>query len=78
MPSLGMALPYLTTKTNRVDQRGRFGIGLKTLNRIAQAIAVHSDPYHFSGNQLSLVGLDPEPPRADSTIRPAIPCWCSI
>ena len=58
---LGMALPYLTTKTNRVDQRGRFGIGLKTLNRIAEAIAVHSAPYHFSGNQLSLASLDPEP-----------------
>ena len=40
---------------------GRFGIGLKTLNRVAQAITVHSDPYHFSGNQLSLAGLDPEP-----------------
>jgi hypothetical protein len=59
---LGMALPFLTTKTNRIDQRGRFGIGLKTLNRIAGSIAVHSAPYHFSGNHLSLAGLDPEPP----------------
>jgi hypothetical protein len=58
---LGMSLPYLTTKTNRIDQRGRFGIGLKTLDRIAEAIAVHSAPYHFSGNQLSLAGRDPEP-----------------
>lgn len=58
---LGMALPYLTTKTNRIDQRGRFGIGLKTLDRIAEAIAVHSAPYHFSGNQISLAELAPEP-----------------
>jgi hypothetical protein len=51
---LAMALPYLTTKTNRTDQRGRFGIGLKTLKRIADRLSIHSDPYHFSGDQLSL------------------------
>jgi hypothetical protein len=60
---LAMALPYLTTKTHRIDQRGgpRFGIGLKTLNRIATSMAVHSAPYHFSGDQISLAGLNPEP-----------------
>ena len=51
---LGMALPFLTTKTHQVDQQGRFGIGLKTLRRIASAIAIHSAPYHFSGDQVSL------------------------
>lgn len=51
---LGMALPFVTTKTNRTDQRGRFGIGLKTLRRIADNLAVHSAPYHFSGDQLSV------------------------
>jgi hypothetical protein len=51
---LGMALPFLTTKTNRPDQRGRFGIGLKTLKRIATRLSIHSAPYHFSGDQLSL------------------------
>lgn len=49
---LGMALPYLTSKTERTDQRGRFGIGLKTLKRIADSVAIHSSPYHFSGDQL--------------------------
>jgi hypothetical protein len=39
---LGMALPYLTTKTERLDQRGRFGIGMKTLKRIADAVSIHS------------------------------------
>ncbi len=58
---LAMALPYLTTKTHRTDQRGRFGIGLKTLNRIALSIAIHSEPYHFSGHQTSLSRLEPEP-----------------
>ncbi|WP_162561696.1 sacsin N-terminal ATP-binding-like domain-containing protein [Yoonia vestfoldensis] len=51
---LGMALPFLTTKTNRTDQRGRFGIGLKTLKRIAHDLSIHSRPYHFSGDQLTL------------------------
>ena len=58
---LGMALPFITTKTHRIDQRGRFGIGLKTLRRIASTVAVHSEPYHFSGDQLSLARVEPEP-----------------
>jgi len=58
---LGMALPFLTTKTHRVDQRGRFGIGLKTLGRLAGAIAIHSAPYHFSGDHLSLKRVEQEP-----------------
>ena len=58
---LGMSLPFLTTKTHRVDQRGRFGIGLKTLGRFAGAIAIHSAPYHFSGDHLSLERVEQEP-----------------
>ena len=58
---LGMALPFITTKTHRPDQRGRYGIGLKTLRRIATSIAVHSDPYHFSGDLLALRRVEPEP-----------------
>ncbi|MDK9706387.1 MAG: DUF3883 domain-containing protein [Desulforhopalus sp.] len=57
---LGMALPYLTTKTERTDQRGRFGIGLKTLNRIADSIAIHSAPYHFSGDLLNFDWIQAE------------------
>jgi len=59
---LAMALPYLTTKTERVDQRGRFGIGLKTLKRIADSVAIHSAPYHFSGDQLRFDWVNPEKP----------------
>ena len=62
---LGMALPFITTKTHRTDQRGRFGIGLKTLRRIASQVAVHSAPYHFSGDQLSLARVEPEPGLTD-------------
>lgn len=58
---LGMVLPYQTSKTNRIDQRGRFGIGMKTLLRIADSISVHSAPYHFSCNQLDFNRLPPEP-----------------
>lgn len=59
---LGMALPFVTTKTNRTDQRGRFGIGLKTLKRIADDLAIHSAPYHFSGDQLSVQVVPAEEP----------------
>ncbi|SDU32578.1 sacsin N-terminal ATP-binding-like domain-containing protein [Pseudomonas yamanorum] len=58
---LGMALPYLTSKTERTDQRGRFGIGMKTLKRVADAIAVHSAPYHFSSDQQRFGRIDAEP-----------------
>jgi hypothetical protein len=59
---LGMALPFVTTKTHRTDQRGRFGIGLKTLMRIAHNLAIHSAPYHFSGDQLSVQLVRAEKP----------------
>ena len=55
-----MALPYLTTKTERTDQRGRFGIGMKTLKRIADSVAIHSAPYHFSGDQLHFERIEAE------------------
>lgn len=57
---LGMALPYLTSKTERTDQRGRFGIGMKTLKRIAKAVAVHSAPYHFTSDQLKFDKIEAE------------------
>jgi hypothetical protein len=40
----GMMLPYVTTKEDDPDQRGRFGIGLKTLRRISSKMTVHSCP----------------------------------
>jgi hypothetical protein len=58
----GMMLPYVTTKEGDPDQRGRFGIGLKTLRRISDRIAVHSGPYHFgSGAGVSINNVPAEP-----------------
>lgn len=58
----GMMLPYVTTKADDADLRGRFGIGLKTLRRISDAVAVHSGPYHFgSGAGVSILNVDAEP-----------------
>ncbi|AJA09873.1 hypothetical protein SKP52_14955 [Sphingopyxis fribergensis] len=59
----GMMLPYVTTKEDEADQRGRFGIGLKTLRRISRRLTVHSGPYHFgSGQGVEIRTADPEAP----------------
>lgn len=44
---LAMMLPFVSTKRDDADLRGRFGIGLKTLRRICTDIQVHGAPYHF-------------------------------
>ncbi|TBZ73809.1 sacsin N-terminal ATP-binding-like domain-containing protein [Rhizobium leguminosarum] len=62
----GMMLPYVTTKEDDADQRGRFGIGLKTLRRISDGVAVHSGPYHFrSGAGVSIQNAPAELPIED-------------
>lgn len=59
---IAMLLPFVSTKQNDADQRGRFGIGLKTLRRIARDIEIHGWPYHFgSGEGVSIVERAPEP-----------------
>jgi hypothetical protein len=62
---LGMVIPYFTTKEREADQRGRFGIGLKTLARIASSMSIHSHPYHFSGDQVTLKRTPQEVPIND-------------
>ncbi len=58
---LAMLLPFVSTKRNDPDQRGRFGIGPKTLRRIASDIEVHCTPYHFgSGEGVGVVEREPE------------------
>ncbi|HEY0149637.1 MAG TPA: hypothetical protein VGB70_11630 [Allosphingosinicella sp.] len=52
---LAMTLPYLTTKLGDAEQKGRFGIGLKTLRRISSRVAIHGAPYHFSAQGLDVV-----------------------
>jgi hypothetical protein len=56
---LAMTLPYLTTKTGDAEQKGRFGIGLKTLRRISHQISIHSAPYHFTADGLELIEIPP-------------------
>ena len=58
----GMMLPYITDKDDDSDQRGRFGIGLKTLRRFSTGMAVHSAPYHFgSADDVWLRAEEPHP-----------------
>ncbi len=56
---LPMVLPFLTTKANDADQKGRFGIGLKTLGRVADTVSVHSAPYHFMAAGLNISTVSP-------------------
>jgi hypothetical protein len=58
---LPMTLPFLTTKGEDAAQKGRFGIGLKTLARISTRISVHSEPYHFKAEKLVLSVCPSEP-----------------
>lgn len=59
---LAMMLPFVSTKRDDADLRGRFGIGLKTLRRICTGIGVHGSPYHFgSGAGVGIRELAPEP-----------------
>jgi hypothetical protein len=58
---LAMVLPYLTTKGGDAEQKGRFGIGLKTLRRISTRMDVHCAPYHFSAEGMTLAAVDPAP-----------------
>jgi hypothetical protein len=49
-----MILPNVMTKPGQAEQKGRFGIGLKTPHRIARRVLIHSAPYHFVAKGLQL------------------------
>ncbi len=51
---LAMALAFVSTKRTDPISKGKFGIGLKTLSRIADSMEVSCTPYHFriAGNQI--------------------------
>lgn len=44
---LGMSFAFLSTKAGDSGLKGKFGIGLKTLGRVAESLQVHCRPYHF-------------------------------
>ncbi len=45
---IAMGFAFVTTKRADPRAKGRFGIGLKTLGRLATELQVHCSPYHFA------------------------------
>ena len=56
---LAMTYAFLSTKRNDARSKGRFGIGLKTLNQIGTRLSVHCPPYHFGIERGRLWRLEP-------------------
>ena len=54
---VAMCFAFLSTKRDDPKMTGKFGIGLKTLSRLADRFEVHCRPYHFAivGNKLEIV-----------------------
>ena len=59
---LAMTYAFLSTKRNDARSKGRFGIGLKTLNQIGTRLSVHCAPYHFGIERGRLWRLEPAGP----------------
>ncbi|MEI9418691.1 ATP-binding protein [Mesorhizobium sp. Cs1321R2N1] len=68
---LAMMLPFVSTKRDDADLRGRFGIGLKTLRRICTDIEVHGVPYHFGSTAGVGIAERPAEDRIDEFYEPA-------
>lgn len=45
---IALTLAFLSTKRQDARAKGRFGIGLKTLNQMGGPLQIHSPPYHFA------------------------------
>lgn len=45
---IAMTLAFLSWKRGDAAAKGRFGIGLKTLNQLGTRLSVHCPPYHFA------------------------------
>ena len=58
---IAMTLAFLSMKREDAKAKGRFGIGLKTLNQIGAKLSVHCPPYHFSIEKGSLQAIDAPP-----------------
>jgi hypothetical protein len=52
---VAMAVAFVSTKRDDALQKGRFGIGLKTLSALGDSLSVHGGPYHalIMGNRLA-------------------------
>lgn len=53
----GIAMPWITTKSDDAAATGRHGIGLMTLRALSSTLEVHCPPYHvqLAGSELSAV-----------------------
>lgn len=58
---LPMIWPGYSTKRADPGARGRLGVGLKALARIASAVHVHGAPYHFNADAEAFARVAPEP-----------------
>ena len=54
---VAMCFAFVSTKRDDPRMKGKFGIGLKTLSRLADRIEVHCSPYHFAiaGNKVEKI-----------------------
>jgi len=57
---LPMIWPGYSTKRTDPSARGRLGVGLKALARIASAVYVHGAPYHFNADVEAFARVAPE------------------
>ena len=55
--ALAMCFAFVSTKREDPKMTGKFGIGLKTLSRLADRFEVHCRPYHFAiaGNRFEII-----------------------
>lgn len=59
---LGLAIPWLTTKSSEAASIGRFGIGLMTLRSISNTMEVHCHPFHVRFGEPTVSPIDPPLP----------------
>lgn len=56
---IAMTLAFLSWKRDDAAAKGRFGIGLKTLNQVGARLSVHCEPYHFAVEKGGIEPIDP-------------------
>lgn len=57
----GLAIPWLSVKTNQADKLGRFGIGLKTLQSLSDTLEGHNGDFHIHLGRSTIEPADDEP-----------------
>lgn len=57
----GLAIPWLSVKTNQADKLGRFGIGLKTLQSLSDTLEGHNGDFHIHLGRSTIEPADDDP-----------------